>query len=201
MHKVVPEAVQNEFFEMTRWWLLHLEGCKTGAKENGKPIAFDLVTSLELQEAGLPVAARHVGALLTDQLSLMELPKCQILGAFRSKQWESTCSSWLGMAGGPVLTYDESKKGLDRYRLHTAAQSRTVPQSKRTACRPASARSTSTRSRRAIHAISNYTTHVVPMAQVWPWIRDIDRGRQSGSDRSRARGRRGTEGGTRRSCS
>ena len=50
----------------------------------GKPIAFDPVTSLELLEAGLPVAARHVGALLTDHLSLLELPKCQILGAFRS---------------------------------------------------------------------------------------------------------------------
>ena len=121
MHKVVPEEVQNEFFETTRWWLLHLEGCKTGAKENGKPIAYDLVTSVELQESGLPVAARHVGALLTDQVSLMELPKCQLLGAFRSKQWESTCSSWLGMAGGPVLTLRQEHEGLDCNRLHTAA--------------------------------------------------------------------------------
>ena len=68
--KVVPEDIQNEFFELTHWWLLHLEGCETGAKQNGKPIAFDPVTSLELQEGGLPIAARHVGALMTDHLAL-----------------------------------------------------------------------------------------------------------------------------------
>jgi tetratricopeptide (TPR) repeat protein len=179
IHKVLPEQVQNEFFEMTHWWLLHLEGCETGAKENGKPIAFDPVSSLELQEAGLPVAARHVGALLTDHLSLMELPKCQLLGAFRSKQWESTCSSWLGMAGGPVLTYDKSKKAWIAIGF--------IPQpnfglllspidSMLSGKRVMDVYKVEARNPRYFH----YTTRVVPIAQVWPWIRDSIEGNNPG---------------------
>ncbi|MEZ5831723.1 MAG: hypothetical protein R3D05_11130 [Dongiaceae bacterium] len=172
VHEVVPEQTKNEFFEMTHWWLLHLEGCETGAKENGKPIAFDPVTSIELQEAGLPVAARHIGALLTDQLSLVELPKCQILGGFRSKQWESTCSSWLGMAGGPVLTYNDKRKAWTAIGF--------IPQPNMGLLL------TPTESLSSGHHVIDvykvdarnpryfsYTTQVVPMAQVWPWIRDL----------------------------
>jgi tetratricopeptide (TPR) repeat protein len=171
VHKVVPEEIQNEFFEMTHWWLLHLEGCETGAAENGKPIAFDPVTSLELQEAGLPIAARHVGALMVDHLALMELPKCQILGAFRSKQWESTCSSWLGMAGGPVLTYDESKKRWIAVGF--------IPQPNLVLLLSPSDSLSSGKRVIGVYNVDarnpryfKYTTYVVPMAQVWPWIRD-----------------------------
>ena len=179
IYRVLPDAVQNEFFDLTRWWLVHLEGCKTGAKQNGKPIAFDPVTSLELQEAGLPVAARHVGALLTDHLSLTELPKCQILGGFRSKQWESTCSSWLGMVGGPVLTYDQDKKAWTA--IGFISQPNIGP-----FLNPSDSMSSGKREM-DVYAVEarnpryfNYTTHVVPMAQVWPWIRDSIEGDNPG---------------------
>lgn len=171
IHRVLPDAVQNEFFDLTRWWLVHLEGCKTGAKQNGKPIAFDPVTSLELQEAGLPVAARHVGALLTDHLSLMELSKCQILGGFRSKQWESTCSSWLGMTGGPVLTYDQDKKAwtaIGFISQHNIGPFLNPSESMSFGKRMIDIYKVDARNPRYF----KYTTHVVPMAQVWPWIRD-----------------------------
>ena len=186
IHKVVPEDIQNEFFELTHWWLLHLEGCETGARQNGKPIAFDPVTSLELQEAALPIAARHVGALMTDHLALTELPNCQILGAFRSKQWESTCSSWHGMAGGPVLTYDESKKSWTAIGF--------IPQSNIGLLLSPSGSLSSGKRVIDIYDVDarnprylKYTTYVVPMAQVWPWIRDNIEGDNPGlSDPARA---------------
>jgi tetratricopeptide (TPR) repeat protein len=170
-HAVVPQETSDKMFGMVRWSLLHLDGCEAGAKDNGKPIAFDPVTSLELQEAGLPAAARHVGVFMTDELSIVELPRCQILGQIRSLSWESTCSSWLGMMGGPVLTFDAARKTwsavgfipLGNLGLLLTPHNK-LPSGKRTY----DLYNVDEKNPRYFY----YTTNVVPMAQVWPWIRD-----------------------------
>jgi tetratricopeptide (TPR) repeat protein len=102
----------------------------------------------------------------------MELPKCQLLGAFRSKQWESTCSSWLGMAGGPVLTYDESTKAWIAIGF--------IPQPNFGLLLSPIDKMLSGKRVMDVYSVDarnpryfQYTTYVVPMAQVWPWIRDL----------------------------
>lgn len=185
-HAVVPQETSDKMFGQVRWSLLHLDGCEAGAKDNGKPIVFDPVTSLELQEAGLPAAARHVGVLMTDELSIVELPKCQILGQIRSLSWESTCSSWLGMMGGPVLTFDAARKTwsavgfipLGNLALLLTPHDK-LPSGKRTY----DLYNVDEKNPRYF----DYTTNIVPIAQVWPWIRDSIEATNPGlNDRARA---------------
>ncbi len=183
---VVPEEVDRERFGLTPWSLLHLEGCETDAKDNGKPIPSDPVTSLELQESGLPAAARHVGVLMTDRLSIVELPNCQIFGQMRGLSWESTCSSWLGMTGGPVLTFDPSRKAWTAVGFIPAGNLSLF-------LAPTESLSSG---KRDFHIYSvdeknpryfEYMTNVVPLAQVWPWIRDLVEGDNPGlTDPNRA---------------
>jgi tetratricopeptide (TPR) repeat protein len=168
--RVVPDEVNRELFSLTGWWLLRLEGCQPGADGNGKPIAFDPVTSLELQEAGLPRKARHIGALMTEELGLVELP-CQILGQMRSSSWESTCSSWLGMMGGPVLTFDADKSAwtaVGFIPLGNYAQAFSPGNSTPSATRVFDIYRVDEKNPRYF----DYTTNIAPMAQVWPWIID-----------------------------
>lgn len=185
-HKVVPQDADDRMFGLSRWTLLQLEGCEPGAEENGEPISFDPVTSLELQEAGLPAAARHIGVLMTDELSVVELPKCQILGQVRSLSWESTCSSWLGMMGGPVLAFDESRKAWSTVGfipLGNLALLLTPHNKLSSGKRTYDLYSVDEKNPRYF----DFTTNVVPMAQVWPWIRDsIENGNPGLIDPTRA---------------
>jgi tetratricopeptide (TPR) repeat protein len=168
--KLVPDEVNQRLFELSPWWLLRLEGCEPGAEGNGKAIAFDPVTSLELQEAGLPREARHVGALMTEELRLMEVP-CQILGQMRHSSWESTCSSWLGMMGGPVVAFDEDKM--------TWIAVGFVPVGNFALVLDPAGIMASGKQTFEIYSVDeknpryfDYTTNIAPMAQVWPWIID-----------------------------
>jgi tetratricopeptide (TPR) repeat protein len=169
-HYVVPDELNRSLFELAPWWLLRLEGCKPGAKDNGRPITFDPITSLELQEAGLPRKARHVGALMTEGLALMEVP-CNVFGQMRGHGWESTCSSWLGMQGGPVLTFDPDKNTWIAVGFIPAGNIGLLlnpSESMASGKRNFDVYSVDEKNPRYFH----YTTQVTPMAQVWPWIID-----------------------------
>jgi tetratricopeptide (TPR) repeat protein len=167
---LVPDEANQRLFELSPWWLLRLEGCEPGAKGNGKAIAFDPVTSLELQEAGLPRKARHIGALMTEELALAEIP-CQIFGQMRHSSWESTCSSWLGMMGGPVVVFDPDSKAWVAVGF--------VPVGNFGLVLDPAGSIASGKHAFDIYSVDeknpryfDYTTNVVPMAQVWPWIVD-----------------------------
>lgn len=169
-HQIVPREVDDELFATSRWWLLHLDGCEAGDEKNGTPLAFDPVTNAELQADGLPKSARHVGMLMTDQLSLVELP-CQILGQIRQLSWESTCSSWLGMMGGPVLSFDPQRKAWTAIGF--------IPLGNLALLLTPSGRLSSGKRSFDVYGVDeknprffDYTTNVVTMAQTWPWIRD-----------------------------
>jgi hypothetical protein len=182
---VVPDEVERKLFELTGWRLLRLEGCEPGAKENGKPIAFDPTTSLELHEAGLPRKARHIGALMTEELGLVELP-CLVFGQIRHSAWESTCSSWLGMMGGPVVSFDSTRNAWVAIGF--------IPFGNLALLLNPSEKITSAKQTFEVYAIDEknpryfqYTTNIAPMAQVWPWIRDsIERDNPGLVDSSRA---------------
>lgn len=169
-HQIVPREVDDELFATSRWWLLHLDGCEAGDEKNGTPLAFDPVTSAELQADGLPKAARHVGMLMTDQLSLVELP-CQILGQIRRPSWESTCSSWFGMMGGPVLSFDPDRMtwtAIGFIPIGNFAVILTRSEGLSSGKRSFDVYSVDEKNPRFF----DYTADVVPMAQTWPWIRD-----------------------------
>lgn len=169
--KVIPDSLNQAGSMLSGWWLLQLQNCTPGAAGNGTPLAFDPVTSPELIEMGLPQKARHVGVLMTDQLSLVEVPSCDILGQIRNLAWESTCSSWLGMQGGPVLMLDAKRKAWTAVGMiplgnpvlllnpsdHLDSRGRTFT------IYPVDAKNP---------RFYDYTTNIVPMAQIWPWIRD-----------------------------
>lgn len=170
-HTVVPRGVDDALFETTRWWLLHLDGCETGDEKNGTALAFDPVTSMELRADGLPRVAKHIGALMTDQVSLVELP-CQILGPMRRPSWETTCSSWLGMMGGPVLTFDAERKAWTAIGI--------VPIHNPALLLMPSGRLASGKRSFDVYEVDeknprffDYTTNMVPMAQIWSWVRDL----------------------------
>ena len=109
---------------------------------------------------------------MTEDLGLMENP-CQIFGNMRHSNWESTCSSWLGMMGGPVVVFDPNSKAWVAVGFVPLGDSGLVLDP---AGSIASGKHTF-----EIYSVDetnpryfDYTTNIVPMAKVWPWIVDSE---------------------------
>jgi tetratricopeptide (TPR) repeat protein len=91
------------------WLAFRLSDCTPDSMPPGANGTLLPMTSAELSAVSNNVKVRHVGVLDANGLEPVAVD-CWLLGSIDRPTWKANCTSWLGMAGGPVQIFDEQRK-------------------------------------------------------------------------------------------
>lgn len=112
---VIPEIsggmqrMDMEYGPWQDWLAFRLSDCTPDSMTPGANGTLLPMTSAELSAVSDKVKVRHVGLLDAKGLELVATD-CWLLGAINRPTWKAMCTSWLGMAGGPIQIFDEERK-------------------------------------------------------------------------------------------